>query len=397
MTDEPMESVPEANPFLASARPPSPEVQAIPARPPGLAPRGASASAGDAVKEAVADAPTEMLPKQPSQIKMPAIQATPPAAAAPIPAPAIPVAPVKAESVQEPPRPVPPAFPPPSSSPLPPEPPGFREPGWPRFDAGPSLPADPAGLEPESHGSGRRRGVLIGASAAAAVAVAIGAISLAQGSPSSTTASSDGRSGAGIAPGAGDPTGSRDGGQPLDGSTSRAGGQDVNPGAASSDSSSSTAQGPNAPGSPASSSAGQPVGSASGPTSGPSTSAPPPAPSATPSAPPSTPPKPVTTPPSPVTSTSKPNMSCTGWHTTHVVAQDGSGYAATGTFTMRSGPYSACSGVGSFTSGQHMYIWCHTINGYGNTWVYGRIDGTSTPAWQSIANFKPGATLGPVC
>lgn len=228
------------------------------------------------------------------------------------------------------------------------------------------------------------------------MAVAIGVISLAQGSSSATPAA-DGHSGAGIAPGAGDPTGSRDGGQPLDGSTSRAGGQDVNPGAASSDSSSSTSQDPNAPGSTASSTGGQPVGSAPGPTSRASASTPPPVPSATPTTPPTTPPKPVTTPPKPVTSTSKPNMSCTGWHTTHVVAQDGSGYAATGTFTMRSGPYAACGSAGSFTSGQHMYIWCHAVNGYGHTWVYGRIDGTSTPAWQSLTSFKPGATLGPVC
>jgi hypothetical protein len=90
-------------------------------------------------------------------------------------------------------------------------------------------------------------------------------------------------------------------------------------------------------------------------------------------------------------------MSCTGWHITHVVADDGSGYAKTGTFDMRSGPYSACAAVGKFTTGQHMYIWCHTTNGYGHTWIYGRIDGTNTPAWQSIDNFKSGVTLGPAC
>jgi uncharacterized protein YraI len=90
-------------------------------------------------------------------------------------------------------------------------------------------------------------------------------------------------------------------------------------------------------------------------------------------------------------------MSCTGWHITHVVADDGSGYAASGTFNMRSGPYAACSAVGKFSTGQHMYIWCHVTNGYGNVWVYGRIDGTDSPAWQSLDNFKSGATLGPAC
>ncbi len=229
------------------------------------------------------------------------------------------------------------------------------------------------------------------------MAVAIGAISLAQGS-SSTASSADTHSG--FAPGAGDPTGgARDGGQPLAGSTSRPDGQDVNAGAASSAASTSAAgnfgpassgpgnQGSN-PGAPATS-APPVVGS---------TSVAPPVPS-TPVASTPAPPKPSTstTPPKPPVSTSKANMGCTGWHTTHVVAQDGSGTANTGTFTMRSGPYAACASAGSFTSGQHMYIWCHAINGYGNTWVYGRIDGTNTPAWQSLANFKPGATLGPVC
>ncbi|MFD0632961.1 hypothetical protein ACFQ9X_16615 [Catenulispora yoronensis] len=90
-------------------------------------------------------------------------------------------------------------------------------------------------------------------------------------------------------------------------------------------------------------------------------------------------------------------MSCTGWHITHVVADDGNGYAATGSFNMRSGPYASCAATGKFTTGQHMYIWCHVTNGYGNVWVYGRIDGTDTPYWQSLDNFKSGTTLGPAC
>jgi len=90
-------------------------------------------------------------------------------------------------------------------------------------------------------------------------------------------------------------------------------------------------------------------------------------------------------------------MSCTGWHITHVVAQDGSAVADTGTHPMRSGPYQVCNPVASFASGQHMYVWCHVINGYGNTWVYGRIDGTNSPAWMSADNLKAGFTTGPKC
>ena len=254
----------------------------------------------------------------------------------------------------------------------------------------------------------RRRPVIIGASAAAAVAVAIGAIALSQGSSSGTTAGGQRRAGAAM--GAGD----SDSGQATDAS-SRPVGQDVAAGGPmpSGDGSSSsapgvgtnqpggsqsgttnggapgsstrgsvtTAPGSTAPGSTAGPPTTQPTGTAPGPT----TSAPPPS---------STSPSTSTT---PSTTASSKNMSCTGWHITHVVADDGSGYAASGSFNMRSGPYASCSAVGKFSTGQHMYIWCHVTNGYGNVWVYGRIDGTDSPAWQSLDNFKSGATLGPAC
>ena len=92
----------------------------------------------------------------------------------------------------------------------------------------------------------------------------------------------------------------------------------------------------------------------------------------------------------------KPPAVCTGWHTTHVPAQDGKGFAATAS-PLRSGPYDTCASLGSFRSGQHMYIWCHAVNGYGATWIYGRIDNASPPGWQALTTFKPGAKLGPAC
>ena len=44
-----------------------------------------------------------------------------------------------------------------------------------------------------------------------------------------------------------------------------------------------------------------------------------------------------------------------------------------------------------------MYIWCHAVNVYGATWVYGRMDSTSAPGWQAVTALKAGAKLGPVC
>jgi hypothetical protein len=47
---------------------------------------------------------------------------------------------------------------------------------------------------------------------------------------------------------------------------------------------------------------------------------------------------------------------------------------------------------------QHMWIWCHLANSYGNVWVYGRMDGASGPSWQSTANFvQSSLKLGPSC
>ncbi|MEY9860391.1 hypothetical protein ABH935_006028 [Catenulispora sp. GAS73] len=217
----------------------------------------------------------------------------------------------------------------------------------------PEVSWDPSWEGPEiPDGSRRRNNLVIGASAAAAVAVAIGAISLTHGSSPSTSSAADGKSNAAFGPGAGDPTeGAQNGGQPLDGATSAPGGQSVT------------------------SSGGQ--NGAFGNQN-------------------ANPPAAITPPPKPPPAAGKPPAVCTGWHTTHVPAQDGKGFAA-GASTLRSGPYDTCGSLGSFRSGQHMYIWCHAVNGYGATWVYGRIDNASPPGWQALTSLKPGAKLGPAC
>lgn len=217
-------------------------------------------------------------------------------------------------------------------------------------------PAESGLMESGPEFSRRRNNLVIGASAAAAVAVAIGAISLTRNSapPTSAATSSGEKVNAAFGPGAGDPTEDpHANGLALNaasgsafGSQESAGDQASNTGAAS------------------------------------------PPPVVTP--PPN--PNPVTAKPPP-----KPTATCTGWHTTHVPAQDGKG-TITGASALRAGPYATCATVGAtFSSGQHMYVWCHAVNAFGATWVYGRMDSTGAPGWEAVTALKAGAKLGPVC
>ena len=277
-------AAPTGNPFVTPMRSIPPEIQAIPARTPGFAPRQRSAGGEQAALRPAAGF-------EPPQRRQPA----------------------------------PPVF---QEAPAP-------EAQWVPFESGPGF-------------NRRRNNLVIGASAAAAVAVAIGAISLTSKSAPSTSASADEKFSAVFGPGAGDPTDTpHNNGQPLDGSTSA------------------------------------PVNQ----TSAAAAADPPPALAPPPKPNPATP-----KPPPP-----KPAVTCTGWHTTHIPAQDGRGYA-TGTSALHAGPYATCGPVGAtFSSGQHMYVWCHAVNGYGATWVYGRMDSTSAPGWQAVTALKAGARLGPVC
>lgn len=246
--------------------------------------------------------------------------------------------------------PTPPQQTPPPQQPPQQPPPAYQEPPvhelhWTSFE-----PDEPA---PAPEFSRRRNNLVIGASAAAAVAVAIGAISLTSKSAPSTSASANEKFSAAFGPGAGDPTqGPHNNGQPLDGTTSAP-----------------VDQAPNT--------------TVTSPANAPVALTPPPAQPIQNSTPAKPPPKPTAV--------------CTGWHTTHTPAKDGSG-TATGTSTLRTGPYATCATVGAtFSSGQHMYIWCHAANVYGATWVYGRMDSTSAPGWQAVTALKAGAKLGPVC
>ncbi|MGW0834820.1 hypothetical protein [Streptomyces prunicolor] len=66
----------------------------------------------------------------------------------------------------------------------------------------------------------------------------------------------------------------------------------------------------------------------------------------------------------------------------YIVSNKASGYGRfDGATTMRVRPYSACGSVGTFVSGTKFFYWCTVENSYGNTWIYGRIDGTQTKGW----------------
>lgn len=252
--------------------------------------------------------------------------------------------------VYEPPQAPPHQAPPQQALPQQP-PPVWQEPPVQELPWTSSEPLEP--LEPAPEFSRRRNNLVIGASAAAALAVAIGAISLTHKSTPPTSPSAADKFGAALGPGTDDPAqGPHNNGQPLEGSTSA------------------------------------PVDQASS-TETTSPDNPPPAIAA--------PPQPAQNPATPKPPPPKPAATCTAWHTTHIPAQDGNGNAA-GTSTLHAGPYATCATVGAtFSTGQHMYIWCHAVNVYGATWAYGRMDSTSAPGWQAVTALRAGAKLGPVC
>ncbi|TGB08800.1 hypothetical protein [Streptomyces sp. MZ04] len=51
--------------------------------------------------------------------------------------------------------------------------------------------------------------------------------------------------------------------------------------------------------------------------------------------------------------------------------------------TLRRDPYADCDSKGVFAKGQRFFVWCYVNNFNGNTWYYGRINGTQTKGWVS--------------
>ncbi|WP_327346165.1 hypothetical protein [Streptomyces europaeiscabiei] len=55
---------------------------------------------------------------------------------------------------------------------------------------------------------------------------------------------------------------------------------------------------------------------------------------------------------------------------------------------LKNWPQADCDNVGYVNSGKVFYYWCKARNVYGNEWMYGRIAGTSTEGWTSMANLS---------
>ena len=55
---------------------------------------------------------------------------------------------------------------------------------------------------------------------------------------------------------------------------------------------------------------------------------------------------------------------------------------------IKDAPYAACGNVAWVNEGAKVYIWCSTVNKYGNMWLYARIAGTSTRGWISMDNME---------
>ncbi|HLL67157.1 MAG TPA: hypothetical protein VK453_15850 [Micromonosporaceae bacterium] len=55
---------------------------------------------------------------------------------------------------------------------------------------------------------------------------------------------------------------------------------------------------------------------------------------------------------------------------------------------LRKAPYGACGVVTLAKANTKIWTWCTVENDYGNTWIWGRIDGTQTQGWMWIDNAK---------
>ena len=107
--------------------------------------------------------------------------------------------------------------------------------------------------------------------------------------------------------------------------------------------------------------------------------------------PPTSAPQPSTTPPPPPRTTPPVPTSCSGWS----YQNNSAGYGImAGAFHLESGPYQACSDVGTAPQGAKLYYWCYVVNAYDNKWIYGRLSGTNTAGWMSAANLT--GSTGPL-
>ncbi|MFF4416599.1 hypothetical protein ACFYY8_29090 [Streptosporangium sp. NPDC001559] len=69
---------------------------------------------------------------------------------------------------------------------------------------------------------------------------------------------------------------------------------------------------------------------------------------------------------------------CSGW--IHPNYDDATG-RVTRAGNMKVGPYATCGNSTYVQTGTNLYYWCYAVNGYGHTWTYARVAGSSRQGW----------------
>lgn len=71
------------------------------------------------------------------------------------------------------------------------------------------------------------------------------------------------------------------------------------------------------------------------------------------------------------------------------VANNDDGYIVLGeSAPLHKAPYNACGVFQTVAANTKIWTWCTIENDYGNTWIWGRIDGTQTQGWMYIEHAK---------
>jgi hypothetical protein len=71
------------------------------------------------------------------------------------------------------------------------------------------------------------------------------------------------------------------------------------------------------------------------------------------------------------------------------VANNDDGYIVLGEAApLHKAPYNACGVFQTVAANTKIWTWCTIENDYGNTWIWGRIDGTQTQGWMYIEHAK---------
>ncbi|MER6397920.1 hypothetical protein OG618_35645 [Kitasatospora sp. NBC_01246] len=83
-------------------------------------------------------------------------------------------------------------------------------------------------------------------------------------------------------------------------------------------------------------------------------------------------------------------VTCGNANWPHSNLDPGSGTISASSAPVRTGPYGACTLVGSYSQGVRVDYDCYSVNDYGNTWTYVR--GPAGSGWIYDANLSNGGS-----